>query len=44
MAPRQQWRAKTVSKVLKETRIKVVEEQGTIDAEVLVETEVNRSN
>jgi hypothetical protein len=44
MASPQQWRAKAVSEALKEIRIKVVEEQGAADAEVLVKTKVNRSN
>jgi hypothetical protein len=34
IAPRQQWRAKVVSKALKETRVEAAEEQGVVDAEV----------
>jgi hypothetical protein len=41
MAPRQQWRAKVVSKALKETRVEAAEGRGVTDAEVQIETEVN---
>jgi hypothetical protein len=44
VVPQQQWRAKVVSEALKKTRVKVAEEQGVTDAEVLVEAEVNRSD
>jgi hypothetical protein len=43
MVPLQQWRAKAVSEALKETRVEVVEERRSTDAEVLVETEENWS-
>jgi hypothetical protein len=44
MMPRQQWRDKVVSEVLKEARVEATEEQEAPDAEILVETEVNRSD
>jgi hypothetical protein len=43
MVPLQQWRAKAVSEALKETRVEVVEERRSTDAEVLAETEENWS-
>jgi hypothetical protein len=44
MVPRQQWRTKVVSEALKETRVEAIEKWGATNAEVLVETEVNRSD
>jgi hypothetical protein len=44
MVPRQQWRAKVVSKVQKETRVEAAEERGATDAEVPVKNEANRSD
>jgi hypothetical protein len=42
MAPQQQWRAKVVFEACKETKVEATEGRGVIDAEVPVETEVNR--
>jgi outer membrane lipopolysaccharide assembly protein LptE/RlpB len=44
MVPWQQRRAKAVYEALKKTKVKLVEERGATDAEVLVRAEVNWSD
>jgi hypothetical protein len=44
MVSRQQWKGKTVSEALKDTRVEAVEEWGVADTAVSGENEVNRSN
>jgi hypothetical protein len=44
MMPQQQWKAKAISEALKETKVKIAEEQGAAATEVPVVTKLNWSD